>query len=1090
MKKTLSYIIIAFLTAQMLLPFWGVQTAYAVTDSYDFDDDTTYALSDTTKTYIHGGSAKLKWSLAHRWHLENGPAAMDQPTRVIIDGNYAYVSGYGSHAVTSIDISDPTNMSAAGYIWSNGNRRIYNAYDLVKSWNYVYAVSYTWDAVEIIDASNPTNLKHETKVLNTAVTKLNWARAIDVVGNFAYVASYIDDALQIIDITDPTAPVTRWFIQDNLRLNWANDVKVVWDYAYVVSYLSDRFQVIDISDPDTPVFVAEIIDDWVTELRGAWRLDVEWDYAYVAAYTDDGLSVIDISNPLIPSEVGSIQNSDPWVFLNGARDVTVVGNYAYVAAYADDSLEIVDISVPSNPTHVWRLDTASVNGRLDAANSVAVSGTDVFVVSYTNSTMQSIDASNPTLPAFQGEFESGPARLWNPVGIEVDGDYAYIWAYGSSTLEIVDISDSSNPVHAWSISDNSSANELWWSWDVAKKWDYVYVSGYGDRWLETIDVSNPANPVSTSTIVDSATVELQNPRGSYIQWNYLYVVSYYGDSLQIFDITIPATPVPRWFYKDGWVLGTPNDVVVKWNYAFISDYTGDKIVVVDVSDPDAPVYETQIVDGGIMELNGAWDLRVDGDYLYVVAYIDDAIVILDISDPTNPTYMWDLDNDPSMRLRRPRGLVFDEWYAYLTSYSNDSVVAFDVSDPTDPIFIDQIYDTNLYDTSTAIDKKDNDLFFTQYQWSSLSVVRESYPSDSPYIIPDNAIDSNYFNSMTLNLWTYNEWTVSFQLSKDDGVTWYYYNGGAWVATAAGSVNSNDVTTINTNIAWFNTLPGTGDIKWKAFLNSDGSQKVEIDQIVIDYFDSTPPIIDDTFPKADDLLPKHDFDITLDYFDVDGAYGSGAVTENNWWVGIDTSSAVLKLSKWDGTTWGADIAGTYINFSGSTVGTWSANYPTLDIPYGKYEMYFSIDDLNGNSTSTGVVFYVDEPEFIVSDPIIDIGEINDSTATFSDTVTLTVKTVWAWFDVTMDTPFPTLIYTTESLWAWDGSTWFGYDLAPYSSSITAIGADELVATQVKNINTDGDKNTYTYDLKLWAISELMQAGGDYLWNIDFGINLTY
>ena len=1239
MKKILSYITISIITTQILAPFGVIQNTFAVTDSYDFDNDSVYTISDSSKAYIHGWSAKLKWSLAHRWHLENGPVAMDQPTRVIIEWNYAYVTGYGSHAVTSIDISDPTNMSGAWYIGANGTRRLYGAYDLVKSWNFIYAVSFIWDAVEIIDATDPTDLKHRWRMTNITAVKLNGARGIDVSGNFAYIASYEDDAIQILDVSNPWAPVGRWFLQDSTNLNWVTDVKVSGNYAYLTSYLSDRMTVVDISDPDAPLFIATIVDDATRELDGAWRLDVEWNYAYVASYIDDGLSVIDISNPAVPVEVWSIQNSDPWVFLNGARDVTVEWNLAYVAAYADDSLEIVDISIPSNPTHVWRLDTNSVNGRFDSANSVAVSGTDVFVVSYANSTLQSIDASNPAAPVFQDELLSGPTRLWNPVGIEVDGDYAYIATYGSSSLEIVDISNSSTPTHAWSISDNSSANELWGSWDVAKKWDYVYVSAYGDRWLETIDVSNPFNPVSTSKIIDSAAVELQNPRGSYIQWDYLYIVSYFGDSIQIFDISTPATPVARWNYKNSTILKTPNDVVVKWNYAFISDYAGDKVVVIDVTDPDAPSYVTQIVDAAGLELNGAWDLRVDGDFLYVATYIDNAIVVIDISDPTNPVYRWDLDDDSTFRLSRPRGLVFDEWYAYLTTYSNDSLVAFDVSDPDDPIFIDEIFNSDLYDTSTAVDKQDNDLFFTQYLGSSLSVVRESYPSDSPYIIPDNPVSSNYFNALNLTLGTYNEWNVTFQLSKDNGVTWYYYNGSSWVTTTGWTAQSNDVATINTNIAWFNSLPGTDQIKWKAFLNSNGTQKVEIDKIEIDYFDNTPPIIDDSFPKENDLLPKHNFDITFDYFDVDGAYGSGSVTENNGWVWIDTSdwdidfsnniapsasitatvattwwvpphpesivnwvistsgaydyeyhsntpnafiefewptsqkvwdmkiynrttccwerltNATIKLYddsntllythtlgstswisvidinfkalwevhnvsklrldsvgansyinireieifpikenlelyKWDGTTWWDDIAHTYIDFWNKVFWTGSASYPTLDIPYGKYRADFDVSDLNGNTTSTGVIFYVDEPEFMISTGSIDIGYVDHLNNAFSDEVMVTVKTVWAWFDVTMNTPIPELDYIWEKIWAWNWTTWFWFDTPPYSSLLTLIWSNQNIWSESKSINIDGNKNTYEYKIKLWALVDSLQVWWDYEWKIDFWINLDY
>ena len=1089
MKKILSYIIISLISIQILAPFGMIQNAYAVTDSYDFDDSTTYNMSNANATYIHGWAAKLKWSLAHRWHLENGPTAMDRGTNNVYDDGYVYVTGYGSHAVTSIDVSDPGNMSHAGYIGANGTRRLYWAYDLKKQWNFVYVASYIWDSLQVIDATDPTNLQYEGRLTNTTAVKLNGARGIDVVGDFVYIASYLDDALQIIDISNPAAPVGRWYVQNTTRLNGAMSVRVVGNYAYVTTYLNDSLQVIDITDPDNPKLAGELKDDTTTELDWAWWIDVVGNYAYVVSLLDDGLEIVDISDPNNPKHVSEIQNSDPWVFLNGAREVRVQWDHAYITASYDDSLEIVNISDPNNPKHVWALDTTSFQ-ELDWVQGISVFKNTVFVNTYNNASMFSIDVSNPSNPTFIGKMYSGPSRLWNPIGIQVDGDYAYVASYGSNTLEIVDISDSSNPTHAGSISDTSTNNELLWSWDVVKKWDYVYVSGYWDRWLETINVSNPANPVSTSKILDSNSVELQNPRGSYIEWNYLYVISYYWDSLQIFDISTPSTPVPTWFYKDSTVLSTPNDVVVKWNYAFISDYIGDQIVVIDVSDPTNPVYETEIADGVGLELNGAWDLRVDGDFLYVAAYIDNAVVVIDISDPTNPVYRWDLDDDATMRLNRPRGIVYDEWYAYLTTYSDDSIVAFDVSDPDDPIFIDEMRNTDLYDTSTAVDKKDNDLFFTQYLGSSLSVVRESYPSNSPYIIPNNPVNSNYFNAINVTLGTYNEWNVTFQLSKDNGVTWYYYNWWSWVSTTWGAAQSNAATTINTNIAWFNALTGSNQIKWKAFLNSNGAQKVEIDQIEIDYFDNVPPIIDDNFPQENTLLPKHNFDITFDYFDVDGAYGSGSVTENNGWAWIDISSAALKLSKWDGTTWWSNIAPTYINFSGSTIWTWSAIFPTVDIPYGKYQMYFSIADQNGNNASTSVIFYIDEPELIISTSEIDIGEVSDTTNSFSDEVMVTVKTVWAGFSVTMNTPIPELDYIWEKIWTWDGTTWFWFDTPPYTSALSLIWTNQQIGSEAASININGEKNTYTYSLKMWALVDSLQIWWDYEWKIDFWISLDY
>lgn len=85
-------------------------------------------------------------------------------------------------------------------------------------------------------------------------------------------------------------------------------------------------------------------------------------------------------------------------------------------------------------------------------------------------------------------------------------------------------------------------------------------------------------------------------------------------------------------------------------------------------------------------------------------------------------------------------------------------------------------------------------------------------------------------------------------------------------------------------------------------------------------------------------------------------------------------------------------------------------------------------------------------------------------TFSDTVTITVKTLGAGFNVTMNRTSP-LTQGGESIQSWDGTRGYGYQKTPYSGSITAIGTNEIIATQVQNINTNGLLYTYTYNIQI-------------------------
>ncbi len=254
--------------------------------------------------------------------------------------------------------------------------------------------------------------------------------------------------------------------------------------------------------------------------------------------------------------------------------------------------------------------------------------------------------------------------------------------------------------------------------------------------------------------------------------------------------------------------------------------------------------------------------------------------------------------------------------------------------------------------------------------------------------------------------------------------------------------------------------------------------VDTQTILAKVKDETNPTVTSFSPGTGSLLPWGNHTLSFEYNDTH----TGSTD-------IDTTADSILLEKWD-SLWSVWNDVTISSLSAGTVWSTGATYPTSNLSFGKYRYTFSIDDRAGNtSNSVQADFYIDIPEFIISTGSIDIGTVNEITETFSDTVTVTVKTVGAGFDVYMNTTSLPL-YGGESIPNWDGSIWYGYDLSPFSSSLSTMGANQNIATQTGSINTDGNKNTYTYNLKLWALIQSQQAGGDYSGNIDFGINLDY
>lgn len=119
---------------------------------------------------------------------------------------------------------------------------------------------------------------------------------------------------------------------------------------------------------------------------------------------------------------------------------------------------------------------------------------------------------------------------------------------------------------------------------------------------------------------------------------------------------------------------------------------------------------------------------------------------------------------------------------------------------------------------------------TGCSWTPSSV---TYPSDSPTVYPSASLPVTgviTWDSFT-EIATKNGGQIYYQLSDDDGVTWYWWNGATW-SEAVGTTDYNIATVINTNIPTFSIV--NEKIMFKAFLESNGSQFVQLDSVSIGY----------------------------------------------------------------------------------------------------------------------------------------------------------------------------------------------------------------------------------------------------------------
>ncbi|HMB65819.1 MAG TPA: hypothetical protein VKO42_02995, partial [Patescibacteria group bacterium] len=98
-----------------------------------------------------------------------------------------------------------------------------------------------------------------------------------------------------------------------------------------------------------------------------------------------------------------------------------------------------------------------------------------------------------------------------------------------------------------------------------------------------------------------------------------------------------------------------------------------------------------------------------------------------------------------------------------------------------------------------------------------------YPSD-PYKAPGVLSWDGFTETATKD-----GGEIYYQLSDDNGSTWKYWNGSAW--SEASSTDYNIASVVDTNISEFST--SSEQIKFRAFLESDGSQQIQLDNISLD-----------------------------------------------------------------------------------------------------------------------------------------------------------------------------------------------------------------------------------------------------------------
>lgn len=225
------------------------------------------------------------------------------------------------------------------------------------------------------------------------------------------------------------------------------------------------------------------------------------------------------------------------------REITVIEDHAYVTTEGngdDEGLQVIDLSgLPDTAFLVTTFDSTFTRGHIlqkDIFNPdepfIYVSGTD------STGGVHILDVSDPSNPIEIGRHD--PIAYIHDV--HVRGDRMYTFQFSAAIIEVIDISDKTNPVVLATIDDpGGSTHSGWTTMDN----NFLLVAdernGFDGR---VFDIRDLDNIVEVSTFTSNPQTFVHNP---YVRGDFAYL-AHNREGLRVYDVLDPSNPIEVGYY--------------------------------------------------------------------------------------------------------------------------------------------------------------------------------------------------------------------------------------------------------------------------------------------------------------------------------------------------------------------------------------------------------------------------------------------------------------------------------------------------------------------------------------------------------------